>query len=110
MGFMPGGILSMGVSFGSLVGGAMLPLLIKISGIGKPRDRSACHAGLAGSAGGVGLFTARGPLRPSLRSFALDFAREIAQIAAIMAVKTSEAPRLTRPLRFALAHQEPFER
>ena len=44
-----------------------------------------------------------------MRSFALDFGREIAQIAAIMTVKTSEARRLKRPLRFALARQEPFE-
>ncbi|MFY9941538.1 MAG: hypothetical protein WAK57_05130 [Desulfobacterales bacterium] len=49
-------------------------------------------------------------MRPRLRSFDLDFGNDIEQIAAIMAVKTSEAPQAPHPRRQALAHQESPDR
>jgi hypothetical protein len=58
-----------------------------------------------------GFLAARGLLvRPRLRSFDLDFGNDIEQIAAIMAVKTSEAPQAPRPRRQALSHQESLDR
>jgi hypothetical protein len=58
-----------------------------------------------------GFIAARGLLvRQRLRSFELDFGNDIEQIAAIMAVKTSEAPQAPRPRRQALSHQESLDR